>query len=156
MAHASRSRLNCAKNEEEDEDDEKDDDGDDGDDDVSQTEIISLLFTSLVSSWRRLKGEKERDEIEGRIEWHHLPSSHLRANEQNICGQNSALEGGTGDGRRGGNIRRSKLRAMRAIEPFCILYSESVLALDGFARETSISKKLTRYFVIREDAPAHS
>ena len=99
MAHASRSRLNCAKNEEEDEDDEKDDDGDD---DVSQTEIISLLFTSLVSSWRRLKGEKERDEIEGRIEWHHLPSSHLRANEQNICGQNSALEGGTGDGRRVG------------------------------------------------------
>ena len=119
MAHASRSRLNCAKNEEEDEDDEKDDDGDD---DVSQTEIISLLFTSLVSSWRRLKGEKERDEIEGQIEWHHLPSSHLRANEQNICGQNSALEGGTGDGRRGGNIRRSKLRAMRGIESGLFVY----------------------------------
>ena len=42
MAHASRSRLNCAKNEEEDEedDDKKDEDGDG---DVSQTEIISSV-----------------------------------------------------------------------------------------------------------------
>ena len=50
---------------------------------------------------------------------------------------------------------------MRGIESGLFVYctrSQSVLALDGFARarETSISKKLTRYFVIREDSPSRS
>ena len=80
MAYApSRSRLNCAKNEEEDdeEEDEKDDGG--GGDDVSRTEIILCLTSSpFPTSSLHLgvisKGEKEGDEMEGRIEWHLLPS----------------------------------------------------------------------------------
>ena len=130
MAYApSRSRLNCAKNEEEDdeEEDEKDDGG--GGDDVSRTEIILCLTSSpFPTSSLHLgvisKGEKEGDEMEGRIEWHLLPSltfyyTHTRsplplgASEQNICGQNSALErSNLRDG--GGDISHSKLRAMRS------------------------------------------
>ena len=70
--------------------------------------------------------------MEGRIEWHPLPPltfyyTPLGANEQNICGQNSALE--RSNLRGGGDISHSKLRAMRGSvsRAFCVLCFESLI-----------------------------